>query len=124
MKEIKLFKKGDLIVIALILLLSVLLLIPTFFKNDRLTAMVLVEGKISEIIELDKVDKPYTIKPNDSTVIKVEKGRICFSEACCKDRLCVKSGWLDKNGQTAACLPQKIVISIKGGSNSTDMLTY
>lgn len=124
MKKIKLFKKTDLIVVAVVLLIALALFIPSLFKNDRLTAEIFADGKIIETIELDEVGKAYKLTPKDGTEIEVDKGRIRFCSACCKDELCIKSGWLDKNGQTAACLPERIVISIRCGADAPDMLTY
>ena len=120
----KLFRKNDLIVIAAAVLAALLLLIPSLIKKDSLTATVYADGTVIKEIELDKVEAAYTFSPKDGTVIEVENGRIRFSSAVCRDKLCVGSGWLDRNGQTAACLPERIVISISGGKGSPDMLTY
>ncbi len=119
----KLFKRSDFRVILAVLLLSLLLFLPNLFNDDKLTAIVTVDGKIIEEIELEAVEKSYTFSPKEGTAITVENGRICFLSASCRDELCVKSGWLSTKGQTAACLPEKIVITIKG-ADKTDMMTY
>lgn len=119
----KLFMRKDIAVIVAVLLLSALLFIPNLFGNDKLIAEVYLEGEIIETIDLDSVTESYTISPTRSTEITVKKGAICFSEAECHDELCIKSGWLTSKGQTAACLPEKIVITIKGNSE-IDMMTY
>lgn len=124
MKNIKLIKKSDLIVTACVLLVALLLLIPSLLKKDRLTATIYVDGEIYENIDLGTVTQSYTLTPKDGTEITVENGKIRFSSAVCKDKICVNCGWLDANGQTAACLPQKIVISIRGSGSAPDMLTY
>ena len=119
----KLFMRKDLAVIVAVLLLSALLFIPNLFGNDKLIAEVYLEGKNIETIDLDSVTESYTLSPTDSTQITVKNGAICFSGADCHDELCIKSGWLTAKGQTAACLPEKIVIVIKGNSE-IDMMTY
>ncbi len=119
----KLFGKTDILIIISVLVLSLLLFIPNLFNNNDLIATVYVDGETVEEIDLGKVGTAYTFSPKDGTEITVEKDRICFSSACCKDELCLESGWLNKKGQTAACLPERVVISIKG-TDKTDMMTY
>lgn len=124
MKERKLFRKSDLIVIAAVLLLAAVLLIPGLLKKEKLVATVYADGEIIETIDLSAVSDGYTFSPKDGTQIQVENGKIRFLSAVCRDKLCVNSGWLTKNGQTAACLPERIVISVSGGESSPDALTY
>lgn len=119
----KLFGRTDLIIIISVLALSLLLFIPSLLGNNSLVAQIIVDGEVTEEIDLDKIEKTYTLSPKDGTVIAVEKGRIRFSDACCKDELCIASGWLSAKGQTAACLPERVVIAVKG-TDKTDMMTY
>lgn len=119
----KLFNRADLIIIVSVLILSLLLFIPNLFNDSTLTARIYVDGEITEEIDLASVEKSYTLTPLSGVEITVDKGKICFSDACCKDELCIKSGWLSKKGQTAACLPERVVIAIEG-TDKTDMMTY
>lgn len=119
----KLFKTKDIIVIVAVLLLSALLFLPNLFGNNKLIAEIYLNGEIIKTIDLNSVEDSYTLSPTDKTRITVKKGAICFSEAECRDKLCVNSGWLTAKGQTAACLPEKTVIVIKGNSE-IDMMTY
>lgn len=119
----KLFRRADIFIIIAVLFLSFLLFIPNLFHNDSLIASVYVDGEQTEEINLDKVEEAYAFSPKKGTVISVKKGAICFIEATCKDEICIGSGWLTSKGQTAACLPQKVVITING-TDKTDMMTY
>lgn len=120
----KLFKKNDLIVIAVILAAALIMMIPGVINKENLTATVYVDGNIVKTINLEEVKNSYTFSPKSGTEICVENGAVYFSSAVCRDKLCIHSGKLNKNGQTAACLPERIVISISSGKNSPDMLTY
>lgn len=124
MKNIKLFRKSDLIIAAAVILLALILFIPSLMKKDVLIASVYVDGQLIKEINLNDTEKSFTFSPKAGTEITVENGKICFSSSVCRDSLCEKSGWLYKNGQTAACLPEKIVICIKGSDSAPDMLTY
>lgn len=119
----KLFRRTDITVIAVALILSFLLFIPGLFNDDNLIAQIYVEGKEIVEINLNDVSEAYTFSPKSGTVISVKKGAICFCEASCKDEICIESGWLTSKGHTAACLPERIVITIKG-ADKTDMMTY
>ena len=73
-------------------------------------------------INLSRVTEPYLLDMGQ-TVLSVEPGRICFVQAHCEDRLCIKHGWLSKSGETMACVPAKTVISLKSQKNGPDAVT-
>lgn len=123
----KLIKKNDVIIIAVILAVcGALFFLPNFFSKSTGVAEVIINGKTEYSITLDEVEEPYVIETPTSpkTTICVEKGAIWFSDSDCRDKLCVKSGKLTSNGQTAACLPARVVISVNGGKSDNDMFTY
>ena len=122
----KLISKNDLIVIAVILTVCVLMLVPSFKKSDRLIATITVNGTETQIIDLSSVDKTYTINTDTSpeAEITVEKNAVFFSYAECPDKLCINTGKLTRSGQTAACLPAKVVVSLKSEKSDFDVLTY
>lgn len=122
----KLFKRTDFIIILAVLLAAALISIPKILKSDRLTAEIYVDGKLSETVDLSAVEKEYKIKPKavPAVEITVNKGEIYFSHAECRDKLCVKSGKLTSGGETAACLPARVVISVKSDKTKNDVMTY
>lgn len=119
----KLFSRTDIFIIIGVIVLSFIFLIPNFFKNDELIAQVYADGEIVKEFNLSEIEEETVFCPNENVVISVRNGAIRFSSSSCKDELCVNSGWLTAKGQTAACLPQKVVITIKG-AGKTDMITY
>ena len=119
----KLFRRADIIVILFVLILSLVLFLPNLLNKNTLIAQIYVDGEISEEINLNDVEAAYTVSPKENVEISVKKGAISFTNAPCKDELCIKSGWLTSKGQTAACLPEKVVVIIKG-ADKTDMITY
>ena len=122
----KLFKRTDIIIILIVLLAAALIAIPKFLVSDKLTAEIYVGGKLEETIDLSAVEKEYTISPNSDPKVEITvgNGEIYFSKADCKDKLCIKSGKLTSGGETAACLPARVVISVKSNKNKTDIMTY
>jgi hypothetical protein len=52
--------------------------------------------------------------------IVYEAGRIRFAAADCPDKVCVRTGWISRSGQIAACVPGHLIIKIEGsGSQPT-----
>ncbi len=56
--------------------------------------------------------------------IEIDKGSIKFIDADCPDKICIKSGTLKKPGETAACLPHKLIITIEKNNNEVDAVSY
>jgi len=44
----------------------------------------------------------------------VHNGSIAFLESDCPDQICVNTGFIGTPGQSAACLPNRIVLAIEG----------
>lgn len=58
-------------------------------------------------------------------VIKISKGFVQILEADCPDKVCVKDGSISKPGQSLVCLPNKVVVEIKGIKNAeTDDVSF
>ncbi|MCL6591311.1 MAG: NusG domain II-containing protein [Firmicutes bacterium] len=97
-------------------------------SNDRSkkTAVIMQAGKVIQKINLNKLNRAKYIRLNQGirVVILAEKGRIRFLDSGCRDKICVRSGWLMKNGDKAVCMPSKTVIMIQSGGQPTDSISY
>lgn len=58
------------------------------------------------------------------SVIEVRDGRARFADSACVGRQCVHTGWLSRSGQLAACLPNGVVLELKGGEREFDAITF
>ena len=118
------FKKGDFIVVFVLLLVSALIFLPKFFSGDKnISAKIYENGELIQEIDLAKVEEPYRVCINGG-VLLVENGRICYETASCSDKLCVKFKWLSKNGDVASCLPNRTVVSVSSSVESIDAISY
>lgn len=128
MKALSRFKKGDIIV----LLIGIVVLIPLLWgyvnggspPSDSLIAVVTRDGKRMAEIDLNKVQEPQYINFEDGIALTVEaeNGRIRVLDADCPDKICVKYGWLTKPGDQAVCLPSKTIVTIEGEGNRVSLL--
>ncbi|APH17514.1 NusG domain II-containing protein [Clostridium botulinum] len=129
-------KKGDKIVIyivSILLALSVISIIffKFFVKSENAVAVIKQNGKIIEKVDLSKVKEKRQLKINYNdkdhkgyNIIEIDKGSIRFIDADCPDKVCIKSGVLKKPGETAACLPHKLIITIEKNDKEVDEVSY
>ena len=120
----KLFRKGDIAVILVILVVTAAFWLFQTRQSNKLEAVITVDGKTVETIDLSAVDKKRMIELDTSpkVVVAVEKGAIYFEKAECDDKLCINCGKLSRKGDTAVCLPTKTVITVSG--SDVDVITY
>lgn len=50
-------------------------------------------------------------------VVQIKGLKVRVKESDCPDKICVKTGWIDKPGQSIICLPHRIYLEIKGGED-------
>lgn len=116
----KIFKKMDIIIIVVLIISS---FIPHFIyssvgsKNNKgLYATIKVDGNVHNTIDLPTTSEEKFIiqTENGTNTILVNNNEINIVHADCKDELCVKQGSISKIGKTLICLPNKLIIEIKG----------
>lgn len=129
--NIRLLKKGDLILIVCIAIIATLALAWNTFSvansTGHITAVISQDGKILKSIKLNAVNSPEYVTINNhgiKQVIVVEKGKIKFTESDCPDKICVEAGWLTKTGDRSVCLPSKTLITIIGDDKQLDSTSY
>ena len=120
----KLFKKGDIAVILVILVAAALFWFFRTQQTDRLEAVITVNGETVETIDLSAVKEKRIIEldTDPKVVIAAENGTIYFESAECDDKLCINCGKLSRKGDTAVCLPAKTVVTVSG--SDVGVMTY
>ena len=76
------------------------------------SAVIRVDGEVYKEVDL-AIDQVIEI---GSVRIEVKDGAIAFIESDCTAHTCVKAGWLSTPGASAACLPNRISITVTGES--------
>ena len=119
-------KSGDKIVgivllIIVVIALSVTSIYKSSIKGSENIAVIKSDGKVLKTIDLNKVIDPqeFTIKTDKGNynVISVKHNGIRVKAADCPNQVDVKVGWISNPGQLIVCLPNKLIISIKGEEN-------
>ncbi|PKM63383.1 MAG: hypothetical protein CVU97_00140 [Firmicutes bacterium HGW-Firmicutes-21] len=67
-------------------------------------------------------DEEQRIHINGTTVV-IDKYGAYFAHSDCKDKICVRSGKINRVGQTVVCLPLRVSIRIEGEKAEFDGIT-
>lgn len=124
MKELT---RGDKILIAIIIIVNVAALF--FVKNlafnyENKYISIQVNGEEIKKITFDSnmVGKQIPIETEYGyNLIEIGDEKVRVIEADCPDQLDVKQGYISRVGEVIVCLPNKLVIEIKGGNIETDI---
>lgn len=123
MKSSKLLKKGDIIIILSIALISVLWFIISFLSfGEKQQVRIYLDGEKYKVIDLSSVENEDIIV-FDGCEIRITKDGACFLSSDCPDGLCVKRGMMTRSGDVMACVPKGITVEITGG-RAVDGIAY
>ena len=53
-----------------------------------------------------------------TNVVCIKDGQVYMKKADCPDQICVKQGRKSKDGESITCLPNKVVVEVKGEDRS------
>lgn len=114
------FKKGDMLLLLIVLIAGISYFGLNFLFRDTgvKTAVISVDGK-----EYDRVDI-NRLKEDKLVHIDLEEGRhidivvsakgAYVSDVICPDKICVKTGIIDRVGESIVCLPNRVQVFIEG----------
>lgn len=116
-------KKGDLIVIIVILIIASAALVGKFFIGQSFDEKRIVITKDQVVL----YDMPLSENTNDEikveangeyNLIVIENGIVNIFEANCDNQICVEDGEISEVGDILVCLPNKVTVEIKGEKTS------
>jgi hypothetical protein len=112
----KFFKKSDLAIICGILILAAVLYFVYMqsSKDKDVEARIYFENKLVDVVSLkDGTDYDFSVTGHEDVVFHVyADGSIAFVESDCPDKVCIHAGKQKLSGQSAACLPNGLVLRI------------
>ena len=76
-------------------------------------AVIQYDGKTVKTVSLTK-DQEFSLAEDPTVHFQVKDGAIAFVNASCPDKICQNTGFLSKAGQSAACLPKKVLLKVTG----------
>ena len=116
MKDKYTTKKRDIVLAAVLLILGITgVLIVKYGLKSGNTADIYIDDKLVQTIDMS-VDDEYAFQTDKgSNTVEVRNGAVSMKSADCPDKVCVRMGTKNRNGETITCLPHKLVIEVHGG---------
>ena len=121
----KRISRNDVIFLAILLAVVTVFLVVYERTGTRADAgacvRVTVDGSVYGTYALGEEQEIPIVQDGVTTnVLTIRDGRADMTEADCPDKLCVSQGKISRSGQTIICLPNKIMVTIKGGKREYD----
>ncbi len=114
MKDRVFFRKSDILIIAVLAIFS---LVAIFWRSESGDyATVSVEGEQVLKIDFDSNHQVYDIDSQPTLQIEYNEYGVAVINAGCDDKLCEAAGQLNSGGESAVCLPAKVVLTVHGES--------
>ncbi|MDO4731579.1 MAG: NusG domain II-containing protein [Clostridia bacterium] len=126
----KYIKRLDVILVFFLLSAAVLMLIFNNIKsngedNQTKRAVVTKDSSVIYDINLKDIDKSYYLELDDdyNVLLLVESDGVSFVHSDCPDKVCINTGKITENGQSAICLPARVSVKIKSDKESDIIVT-
>ena len=113
-------KRDIILVLSMVIIAAAAFLIINFaVKKDGSYAVIKVDGNVIKTLDLNSGETTIEVNGYQGGVNKVviNDGKVSMTEADCPDELCVKTGKISRVGETIVCLPQRVVVEIKGSQD-------
>lgn len=118
-------RKNDYLLLLFIMLFTFLAFLIRENVNLNNSFLIIKLGsKIVNTVPLTQKEAIFSLKTKHGLVkieIKEKKARIISSP--CKNKLCIKQGFISKPGETIVCLPEKVLLTIKNNSEKGTQTT-
>ena len=121
----KRISRNDVIFLAILLAVVTVFLVIYERTGTRADAgacvRVTVDGSVYGTYALGEEQEIPIVQDGVTTnVLTIRDGRADMTEADCPDKLCISQGKISRSGQTIICLPNKTMVTIKGGKSEYD----
>lgn len=103
-------KKGDILIISAILLLSLVSSVLIFTRPRTGTAVTVKVN--NEFVYKGSLFENKIIRLDGNTV-EIKDGKVSVTQADCKNQICVNHKAITEKGESIICLPNKVIAEIE-----------
>ena len=114
MKGIRFLKPLDIPVIGLAAALTLALAVMVYSGKSSASRVVIRSPDKTWFYPLNAEVQVDVAGAIGETVVQIHKGQVAIISSPCAGQTCVAAGALHKNGQWAACLPNRVFVLIEG----------
>ena len=116
--ELMLLKPFDIPVIMLATALTVFIGLKAYDRGTNSLNVVVRGPDKTWIFPLDAEEQVSVAGSIGETMVEIRKGHAAIVSSPCNGQTCVAAGEINKNGQWAACLPNRVFILIEGAADA------
>lgn len=124
----RLFAKRDIWLLAGALALAAIVALVLQGAPRGAVAVVTCNGREVARQELSAVTAPETLTvigtDGKGLTVTLYPDGAAVTEASCPDQVCVRTGKITRTGESAVCLPGRVVLQLEGGKGAVDATTY
>lgn len=119
------FKKGDIVIIATILLISVFTMYLVVYRGKSLEKIIEVVYD-NEVVASYRIDDSFEGRydffdgKGGHEVYWIHDGGVEVIESNTPQKICMKMGFIDKDGQMIVALPHRMYITVKSVKSEKD----
>jgi hypothetical protein len=110
----KFFARRDIVAVLCLLAFSFVLYLCAARGSEGAGAEVAVDGEVVAVLSLGE-NRVYSPPGMPGVRIAVRDGAAGFLASDCPDKVCVRTGFLSLRGQSAVCLPNRVVVRVSAG---------
>jgi hypothetical protein len=115
----KFFARRDILIVSGLLALSCVFYLCAARGSEGARAAVAVDGEVVAVLSLGE-NRVYSPPGMPEVRIAVRDGAAGFAASDCPDKVCVHTGFLSARGQSAVCLPNRVVVRISAGDGGPE----
>lgn len=116
---------ADRILIVLVVCAMPFLYLHLWFGHETANFVQIRNGNDDPITETLQPDRMLHVAGRlGDSIIEVRNGRTRFVRSPCTTKVCVHSGWLTSAGEFAACLPNRISLTLVGQDPRFDAINF
>ena len=117
------FKFGDYIVIGLVMGLILLLFSLTYGFSGSERYIEIIGNESQEIYDVE-INRVVEVQgPIGMTRVVIYNGKAWVEDSDCREKICIKMGKLGRPGEEAVCLPNRVIVQMKGERGGVDGVT-
>lgn len=111
------FKKSDIVLMVMIVIIGSLSgIYLSLGKTAGDEVEIKIDNRVYGTYRLD-LDRTIVVKgSNGKNIVTIKNGSVKMSSASCKNQVCVHHSPISKVGESIICLPNKVIVKIKGSS--------
>lgn len=115
------FQKGDLLAVAVTLLLAVAVFVLFLPRENSQAAVaeIYLDGALIRQVSLSE-DGEFTVTGDYENTVTVRDGKIAVTRSDCPGGDCIHSGWIGSRGRSLVCLPNRLEIRVVSASGDVD----